>query len=91
MSNSAIRTPAETVQLGTEPVSQPHKLFIGKTRSEKKDMIYSIIRSSGMTWVDLIELWIRDTPGQMTGKRHQEKAKQVLDLIWGNEDMLALF
>jgi len=27
----------------------------------------------------------------MTGKRHQEKAKQLLDLIWGNEDMLALF
>ena len=54
-------------------------------------MIYSIIHSSGMTWVDLIELWIRDTPGKMTGKRHQEKAKQVLDLIWGNEDMLSLF
>lgn len=41
--------------------------------------------------MDLIELWIRETPGQMTGKRHQEKAKQLLDLIWGNEDMLALF
>ena len=27
----------------------------------------------------------------MTGIRHQEKAKQLLDLIWGNEDMLALF
>jgi hypothetical protein len=27
----------------------------------------------------------------MTGKRHQEKAKQLLDLIWGNEDVLALF
>ena len=27
----------------------------------------------------------------MTGKRHQEKAKQLLDLIWGNEDMLAPF
>jgi hypothetical protein len=79
------------VQLGNEPESQPHKFFIGKTRKEKKDIIYSMIRSSGMTWVDLIELWIRDTPGQMTGKRHQEKAKQVLDLIWGNENMLALF
>jgi hypothetical protein len=44
-----------------------------------------------MSWVDLIELWIRETPGQMTGIRHQEKAKQLLDLIWGNEDMLALF
>jgi hypothetical protein len=44
-----------------------------------------------MTWADLIELWIRETPGQMTGKRHQEKAKQLLDLIWGKEDMLALF
>jgi hypothetical protein len=43
-----------------------------------------------MTWLDLIELWIRNTPGQMTGKRHQEKAKQVLDLIWGNEDMMML-
>ena len=54
-------------------------------------MISSILHSSGMTWVDLIKLWIRKTPGQMTGKRHQEKAKQLLDLIWGNEDMLALF
>ena len=41
--------------------------------------------------MDLIKLWIRKTPGRMTGKRHQEKAKQLLDLIWGNEDMLALF
>jgi hypothetical protein len=54
-------------------------------------MISSILHSSTMTWVDLIELWIRDTPGQMTGSRHQEKAKQLLDLIWGKEDMLALF
>ena len=54
-------------------------------------MISSILHSSGMTWVDLIELWIRETPGQMTGKCHQEKAKQPLDLIWGNKDMLALF
>jgi hypothetical protein len=54
-------------------------------------MISSILHSSKMTWVDLIELWIRETPGQMTGKRHQEKAKQLLDLIWGKEDMLALF
>jgi len=70
---------------------EPHKLFIGKTRKEKKDMISSILHSSGMSWVDLIELWIRETPGKMTGIRHQEKAKQLLDLIWGNEDMLALF
>jgi hypothetical protein len=89
--NPRSESPAETVQLGNEPESHPHKIFIGKTRKEKKDIISSMVRSSGMTWVDLMGLWIRDTPGQMTGKRHQEKAKQVLDLIWGNEDMLALF
>jgi hypothetical protein len=30
-------------------------------------------------------------PYLMTGKRHQEKAKQLFDLIWGKEDMLTLF
>jgi hypothetical protein len=30
-------------------------------------------------------------PRPNDGQTHQEKAKQLLDLIWGNEDMLALF
>jgi hypothetical protein len=40
--------------------------------------------------MDLRGSWIRETPGQMTGNRHQEKAKQLLDFIWGREDVLAL-
>ena len=44
-----------------------------------------------MSWIELFELWIRDTRGALTGRRHQEKAKMVLDIIFGAEDLFQLF
>ena len=54
-------------------------------------MISDILHSGGLSWIDLIELWIRDTPGKTAGARSQEKAGMVLDLIFNKPDMLELF
>jgi hypothetical protein len=49
-----------------------------------------MLRRSHTTFANLVRAWIESTPGEPTGRARQQRAKQLLDLIW-DEDMLPLF
>ena len=49
-----------------------------------------MLRSARMSFGDLIRAWIECTSGQLTGKAHQLKARELLDIIW-DDDLLPLF
>jgi len=68
------------------------KGFTGKSLSEKLGIFKRILRQSHQSFNDLIKAWIDDTAGDDHGPLRQRKAKQILDLIWEDENgLLSVF
>ena len=67
--------------------------FDRKSLNEKLELFKRVLRKSHQTFSDLIKAWIHDTPGDNChGPLRQRKAKQIVDLIWQDENgLLPLF
>jgi hypothetical protein len=68
------------------------KQFRGRSLSQKLRIFKRVLRQSHQSFILLVKTWIEDTAGDDRGRLRQGKAKQLLDLIWDDEDgLLPLF
>jgi hypothetical protein len=67
--------------------------FSGRSFGDKLAIFRRILRQSHQSFDDFIKAWIRDTAGDAYhGTGRQKKAKQILDIIWEDEnELLPLF
>ena len=82
------------------PLEEPIRLsedelveqFCGRNVLEKQQILKRVMRQSHISFCQLIKSWIEDTLGETTGPLRRKKAKQILDLIWEEENgLLPLF
>jgi hypothetical protein len=69
------------------------KQFRGRSLSQKLGIFKRVLRQSHQSFILLVETWIEDTAGGDRGRLRQGKAKQLLDLIWDDDEdgLLPLF
>jgi hypothetical protein len=66
--------------------------FLGRSVNEKQRVLKQVMRQSHLPFCQIIKSWMEDTPGDTTRLRRRMKAKQVLDLIWKEDnELLPLF
>jgi len=66
--------------------------FLGRSVDEKQRVLKRVMRQSHIPFCQIIKSWMEDTSGDTTGLLRQRKAKQVLDLIWEEDnELLPLF
>jgi hypothetical protein len=66
--------------------------FCRRSVSEKQRILKRVMRQSHIPFCQFIKSWIEDTSGDTAGLLRQRKAKQILDLIWEEENgLLPLF
>jgi hypothetical protein len=66
--------------------------FFRRSVGEKQRILKRVMRQSHISFCQVVKTWIEDAPGDTTGPLRQRKAKQILDLIWEEEnELLPLF
>jgi hypothetical protein len=66
--------------------------FFRRSIGEKQRILKRVMRQSHISFCQVVKSWIEDAPGDTTGPLRQRKAKQILDLIWEEEnELLPLF